>query len=141
MRSDKGITGIDITISVILITIFIGLISTLTYQIQKNSSDIERKTEATSYAVELLEQIKSEGFEKLPVKGNQKISSLPDGYITDQKGEATGYYRTVTVLDYTDLPGNETKTPELLKKVTVQIMYKSGKNEQTIEMSTIIAKD
>lgn len=141
MKSEKGITGIDITISVILITIFIGLISTLTYQIQKNSSDIERKTEATSYAVETLEQIKSEGFEKLPVKGNQKIEGIPDGYITDEEGEATGYYRTITVLDYTDLAGNETKTPELLKKVTVQITYKSGKNEQTVEMSTIIAKD
>lgn len=141
MRNEKGITGIDITISVILVTIFIGLISTLTYQIQKNSSDIQRKTEATSYAVETLEQIKSEGFEKLPVKGNQKINELPDGYIKDEKGEPTGYYRTVTVLDYTELSGNEAKTPELLKKVTVQILYRSGKNEQTVEMSTIIAKE
>lgn len=62
IKEEKGLTGIDISISIILITIFIAFIANLIVNINLNSEDIERKTIATSYAVQEIEQIKALGY-------------------------------------------------------------------------------
>ena len=62
IREEKGIAGIDIAISVIIITIFIALIANLIANINLNSKDTERKSIATSYAVQEIEQIKARGY-------------------------------------------------------------------------------
>lgn len=142
LKSQRGVTGIDITISVILITILISLITILTYNIQKNSQDVERKTEATSYAVEVLEKVKSEGFEILPQAGvSNKIDDerFKDGYIVDANGNPTGFYQEVRVEDYSEL--QEGKVADLLKRVTVTITYKSGKDTKTVELSALMSKE
>lgn len=62
IKEEKGATGIDIAISVILITIFIALIANLISNINLNSEDTKRKTIATSYAVQEIENIKAKGY-------------------------------------------------------------------------------
>lgn len=62
IKGEKGIAGIDIAISIILITIFIAMIGNLIININLNSEDIDRKTIATSYAVQEIEKIKSLGY-------------------------------------------------------------------------------
>lgn len=62
IKEEKGITGIDISISVILITIFIAMMANLIANINIDSKDIERKTKAVSYAVQEIEQIKALGY-------------------------------------------------------------------------------
>ena len=141
LKAESGITGIDITVSITLISIFIALIATITYNIQKKSADIERLSEATMYAVELVEEIKSGGFDILPAKGTNTIENYEPGYILDNEGKETPYYQEIQVLDYTELPGNESKVSEILKKVTVNVKYMSGSKEKTVELSTIISKE
>lgn len=62
IKEEKGLTGIDIAISIVLITIFIALIANLIANINLNSEDTKRKTIATSYAVQEIEQIKALGY-------------------------------------------------------------------------------
>ncbi len=62
IKEEKGITGIDIAISVVIITIFIAIIANLIANINVNNKDIERKTKATSYAVQEIEKIKAQGY-------------------------------------------------------------------------------
>lgn len=62
IKEEKGVTGIDIAISVILITIFIAMIANLIANININSKDTERKTKATLYAVQEIEKIKALGY-------------------------------------------------------------------------------
>lgn len=62
IKEEKGLTGIDIAISVILLTIFIAMIGNLIANINLNSKDTERKTIATSYAVQEIEKIKALGY-------------------------------------------------------------------------------
>lgn len=146
LKDEKGITGIDITIAVILITILISLITVLSYNIQKSSQDVQRKTEATSYAVEVLERVKSEGFEILPKVGEGNLINddrFKDGYIVDASGNPTGYYQEVRVQDYSELREGEggEKVPDLLKRVTVTISYKSGTDTEKVELSTLMSKE
>ena len=117
LKNEKGATGIDITISVIILALFIGLIVSLMYGINQSSKDIERKTQATNYAISEIEKLKAEDFETLE-------SKQTSGYIDD-----TPYYKTIKVIDYANLEENkgQDKEPGLVKKVTVEISYKSGK--------------
>lgn len=62
IKEEKGLTGIDIAISVIILTIFIALIANLIANINLNSENIERKTSATSYAIREIEKIKASGY-------------------------------------------------------------------------------
>ena len=65
LKQERGITGIDIAISIIIITIFVALLATIFFNINANSKGVERKTEATHYAISLIENIKNNGFDKL----------------------------------------------------------------------------
>ena len=43
MKNEKGITTIDVTVSIILITLFVALIAVLIYNVNKNSDSMERR--------------------------------------------------------------------------------------------------
>lgn len=44
VKSENGITNIDITVSIILITLFVAIIATLMYNINSNSNSVERRS-------------------------------------------------------------------------------------------------
>ena len=46
-----------------------------------------------------------------------------------------------TVIDYTDIDGNQDKTKDLVKKVTVKISYMFKAKEQSVELSTVLSKE
>lgn len=139
VKNEKGITGIDITLSVILIAIFIGILTTISYNIQNNEKQASRQAEALNYAIETIEEIKSLDFSELPTVGNSKITGFADGYITDSVGKATPYYRTVTVQDYNEI--NSNSESEVVKRVTVEISYKYQNESKSITLSTIKGKE
>lgn len=62
IREEKGIAGTDIAISIILLTIFVAMIANLIANINSNTKNIDKKTKATSYAVQEIERIKTLGF-------------------------------------------------------------------------------
>ena len=143
IKDEKGITEIDITLTVILITIFLAVVLTIFTSIQKNTTKLNRETEAMYYAVDTIETVKSLDFLQLPKKGTEKIENidnLKDGYIKDKSGNITSYYRTITVQDYTELSGNSSKTAEVLKKITVEIAYKDQNKNKSVTLSTIKVK-
>ena len=141
IKSEKGVTGIDITLSVILIAIFIGILATLSLNVQNNTKQAERNAEALNYAISTIEKVKSLSFSDLPTAGNSKITGLEDGYIIDSDGKSTPYYKTVTVQDYTELEGKSDLKAEIVKRVTVEISYKYQNKNKTITLSTIKSKE
>ena len=52
-----------------------------------------------------------------------------------------GFYRKITIEDYTDNPDNSDKIFGLVKKATVQITYMFKGKEQKVELSTVLAKE
>ena len=51
IKDEKGFTGIDITVAVIIIMLFMTLIGTIFYNITASHRQLERKTEATYIAI------------------------------------------------------------------------------------------
>ena len=125
-KNEKGITTIDITVSIILITLFVALIAVLIYNVNKNSDSMERRAEATNYVINAIAEIKTTNFDNLQ-NSEQNIGD-------------TGYYEKITVKDYVDLKKEDFIMSGLVKKVTVEVSYKDGNTTQTVDLSTIRTK-
>ena len=136
IKSERGITTIDITVSIILITVFVALIATLMYNLNSNTDALEKRTVAINYAIDKIEKLKAQEFSDLQDTDEQNNSF--------ENIDSTGYSRKITITDYANLPensGDNTILSGLVKKVTVEIAYKEGDTTQTVELSTVIAKN
>lgn len=128
-KNEKGYTGIDIAISVVVLFIFVSLIAFLSYGFNSSAKEIELKSQALSLAIDEIETIKS-------TITMENIHTLETA---TQETSTQGFYRTITVEDYADIA--PTKTRGLVKKVTVKIQYRFQTKQQMVELSTIVTKE
>ena len=136
-RNEKGYTGIDISVSVVILFIFVSIISMMIYQMNSSSKEVQLKTDATYLAINEIENIKNQGIDEYIGKSVANGNNV----ITENQEVEEGYYKTVTVIDYTDIDGNQDKTKDLVKKVTVKISYMFKAKEQSVELSTVLSKE
>lgn len=142
IREEKGITGIDIAISIIVITIFIAMIANLIMNINLNSKDTERKTIAISYAIQEIERIKSQGYiDSYENKGIDAEDVIQENDINDNNKKFTGYHKKILVKDYKLIQNDSTKQENLVKEITVEISYKLGNKDKTVSLSTYVTKE
>ena len=139
MRSEKGFTGIDISVSVIIAFIFVTIIAVLIYRVNSTSKEITLRSDATYIAINEIEQIKNNGFEEYGTRSEKDGTSVVTS--NEEVAGNEGFYKTITVIDYTDLPGNENKVKNIVKKATVKISYMFQAKEQSVEISTILSKE
>ena len=139
LRSEKGFNGIDISISVVIIFIFVSIIAALIAQVNSKSKEISLKNDATYIAINEIEKVKSNGIEeyvgKSEADGNNVICE------NEEIENEEGFYRTITVLDYADVEKDEEIEKDIVKKVTVKISYMFRNEEQKVEFSTIVSKE
>lgn len=130
MKSEKGYTGVDVAISVLVLFLFVSFIATLSYRVNSSSREIELKSKASEIAISEIEAIKNKTWED--------ITTEDIGY-RDTTEIEEGFYRTILVEDYHDI--DATKNSDVVKKVTVQIKYKFKGKEEMVEFSTMMAKE
>lgn len=141
-KSEKGITGIDIVASVIIVTIFITIIANIIANINLNSKDIENKTKATSYAVDAIETIKAAGYlADYQDKGISQEDIILEEDIKNENGEFTGYHKKITIKDYVLIKNDQSKQANIVKELTVEISYMNRKGNQNVKISTYITKE
>ncbi len=141
VKDEKGLTGVDITISIIVMTIFMAMIANLIVNIKLNTQDIKRKSTATSYAVQEIEKIKAQGYiNDYDSMGINSEETLKDEDIYNNS-EFSGYHKKVTIKDYVLVINNNTKTKDIVKEITVEISYKLGSKDKKIVISTYVSKE
>lgn len=142
IKEEKGFSQIDIVISVILITTFIVLIGNLIVNINLNSKNIERKSVATSYAVQEIEKIKAKKYiDNYENKGIEKEDIIEEKDIIDSTGNFSGYYKKISIKDYVLIQGDDTKQVNLVKEIIVEVSYKIGNEDKSVKISTYITKE
>jgi len=142
MRSQKGYTGIDIAISVIVIFIFVSLITMLIYNFNSSADELKIKSDATYIAVNEIEKIKSQDFSEF--LGMDKTTTVDKNgkSLVNQPVEGNeGFYKTTTILDYKDVNGDASIEKDIVKKVTVKISYMYKGKERSVQLSTILSKE
>lgn len=141
LKAEKGISSIDITVSIFLITIFMAFIITMINNINQNNKDIERKAIATSYAVQEIEKIKSQGYiDDYNGTGIIEEEIIKQEDINNENGDFSGFTKKVLIKDYCLIKGNENKEKDILKIITVNIIYNSKNEQKNISVSAYIAK-
>lgn len=141
VKNEKGLTGVDITISIVVMTIFMAMIANLIVNIKLNTQDIKRKSTATSYAVQEIEKIKAQGYiNDYDSIGINSEETLKDEDIYNNS-EFSGYHKKVTIKDYVLVINNNTKTKDIVKEITVEISYKLGSKDKKIVISTYVSKE
>ena len=94
IKSEKGYTGIDIAISVVVLFIFVSLIAVLSYNFNSRTREIELASEATYLAIDEIENIKNAGFDAI-----ETIRYDENNPYIDRETQTAGFFEKVTVKD------------------------------------------
>lgn len=160
IKDNKGITGIDITISIVILALFISLITSMFYNVSTIGKSVSRKSEAVYIAIQVIEATKQIGYNNLP-KGYIEEADLKN--ITSEEAEVAnttitlenlntllgeenaiklknGYSVNIKVENYRKIKGDLT-LEDILKRITVIVSYKEKNNEKSVELSTVILNE
>jgi len=165
LKSQKGITGIDLTISLIVIMLFVSIIATLSVKVSSSLASKRRIDIATNCMTEIIEKLDSmsytdveliQDFEK--VIGPEETYQEEEGKIYElrkavqtilsQKDENDEYKYSILqqeveqgvelkVETYVPNDYTEENPPDLVKKVTVKITYLLNNKPEEIEVTRL----
>lgn len=143
LKSERGVTGVDITVAVIIIILFVSVITGLLYNIYAGSIANERNVEAHSYLISLFQKIDTIAYEQ--VIEDSKVES-PDIFIqklelafsgenvTVKRGMNNtypgGYLIEVSVTNYNEQDG-KTDKQDWIKIIEAKVTYRMGNNTKT----------
>ncbi len=158
LRNNKGYTGIDISIAMIIILIFIPTIFGIVYNMQKYRTRTEREASALNIATDILELAKSLDYSNINFEDtgvlkeilntkysqsevNSSIDINEDGYVYDYYttiGTNNEHYRIqIGILKY--FPENVVENNDgFVKKVKVIVTYPIGNSTKSINISTVL---
>ncbi|CCZ17398.1 unknown [Clostridium sp. CAG:780] len=125
LKNNKGITGIDLTISIIVLTIFAGLIVGLMVNNYNVAIEIQKGANAMSYATMILEKVDEKAYEKVT---NNFVQELGDEISINS--------------DYTvNLEVNQADDKDYVKRVTVKVTYTVNNEEKSLEIRKLKIKE
>lgn len=135
IKENKGFTTIDIVVSVSMIVLFIGLITSLFYNFYITTSARNRNAIATNCLIDVIEEIKMMKYDEIDdnsieqlIKNFEENSTIPRGY------KVTG-----EIQKYNEIEGNTDKK-DFIKILKVMVEYTVQEKIETIEISTLITK-
>ena len=140
--NSKGITGTDAIIAIFLISLFTGIIATLSYNIYVSSTFTNRSVQANQYVIDFFEYVDRMEFEVATTenlvkyindKNDSKISAKQ---LSDANNLTTPYKMEINVELYP-----EDRKMDLVKIVSISLSYKIANKEQKIEIQRVKAKD
>jgi len=169
-KNNKGVTMVDITIAIGIIFLFSSLITGLIYNYSNSTKSIQRKTEATNQAVNIIEALKTIDYYKI----NQELpTDISVGEVVENNGISIkkeeenlykfdvetlkaisekdngntielellqGYSAEIQLEKYADRDGNKNKEDAIII-ATVTVTYKVGNQDQDVELTTLLVKE
>ena len=160
IKNNKGLTGVDVTIAVVILAIFVTLITNMFYNVSQIANTVNRKSQATYIAVQVIEAMKQLEYNSLP-KGYVGESDLVDMTVEEAEIENTtitleglntilgdekkiklnnGYSVDIKVENYIKIK-DDLELKDILKQLTVTVKYKNKNKEQKVELSTVVVNE
>lgn len=155
LKKDEGFAGIDISISVIIILIFIPTMFGIVYNIQKTNVSVQRKSNAVGIATNIIEIVKNESYGNISKEESSKLNqdilskytktSSNSEIIEDEGYNGFLYYSSVGEKNehYVIQVGiknyypSESETEDLIKQIRVRVYYPYGNKLKNVEINTI----
>ena len=150
-KNNKGYTGIDISIAMIIILVFIPTIFGIVYNLQKIRSRTERETIAVNIATDVLEIARSLNYSEVFISNensefktllNNKYSNMQNSNNTVNCNYSDvnniHYKIQVTVSNYYPADIEVQDQNDLVKQITAEVMYPVGNSTKSINISTVL---
>ena len=150
-KKNSGFAGIDISISMIIILIFIPTIFGIVYNIQKINADVKRKSTAVNIATNVLEIVKSEDYSNLSTSSSKLNTDIKTKYEAstykntdkEETGYSYVYYKTIgengeqyqIQLGIKNYYPSDTDRQDYVKQVKVRVFYPYGDSVKDIDIS------
>ncbi len=154
-KSQKGFAGSDALIAILIITLFTGIIATISYNIYLANSSVKRTSQATGYIIDMFEYIDKTYYDDVTLEnltnyfnnkyyyeeGSDTVKDDADVKVQeDDEDVETPYKVKLSVEQYNETENNEDKL-DLVKEITMTVTFKTGNKEQTIEMKKIKSRE
>lgn len=137
LKNERGFTTADVVVAILIIVVFAGIIVTLYRNYVLVSKQVERKAQATNYAVELIEEIKQNSDEYFTEENEFEDRTIVAN--NEPLEENSAYSKTITVEDYSLT--NEEAAPGVVKTVNVTVSYNLEGKVESVQLSTVISKE
>ena len=124
--NEKGITGIDLTIGIIELSIFTGVIVSLMLNAYSTSIEVKKSANAMAYATIILEKVDEKSFEDVNDSFVAYLEALGEVDISD---------------DYTITFNTEVLEENLFKKATITVSYDVNDDQKSITINKLKIKE
>lgn len=154
LKNNKGFAGVDVSIAVIIVLIFVPTIFGISYTTKKINADVKRKSEATNIITNVLEIVKSEKYEDVKADSSILLADIGEKYSTstyknkekEEDGFSYAYFSKTGANDehYQIQLGiknyypTEDDTEDLIKQVKVRVFYPHDNKVKDIDVSIVI---
>lgn len=126
ISNNKGVTGIDLTVAIIILTLYTGIIVTLMSNTYRTSTEIQMGANAMSYATMVLEKVDEKAYEEIDNNFVTKLKSSGEVQMND---------------NYTvEISTNELEE-NMFKKVQVSVKYNLNGEEKSIVINKLKIKE
>lgn len=157
IKNNKGITLVDISISIMIIFLFSSLITGLIYNYSTSTKTVNRKAEATQYAITVIEKLKQIGYDSVEYalneneiiykqnkdKGNYYTLGIDNEIFGGENLQKNGYKVTIQLQKYSETVENINKEgiQDAIIISTVTVEYKVGTQDKNVELRTLLVKE
>lgn len=128
LKDNKGVTGIDIAVAVVILILFVSLITGLFYNLSTSTKRIDRKVVATNIAVDTIEKMKLVEFNKLTETERKNIENS-DIEILSSVSVPKGYTVEYAIDNYND--------QNAVKIISAFVKYKDNSIEDEVKIETL----
>jgi hypothetical protein len=130
MKNNKGASLVDVVVSILILSLFAGIIGSLFYQIGYYSNLAKYNALATHYAVKVAEDIDKMAYESVTNQLNTNI--IPNYNVRD------GYEIRLDVRNYND---RDNTKQDILKIVTINVDYSFRGRTETYKIEKLKVKE
>ena len=143
IKKQNGFAAADALIAILILSLFTGIVATLSYNVYIASTSAKRSVEADSYIIDFYEYVDVSTFESITEENLvDYINGLKDSKISATNLNIdslnTPYKMKISVDDY--IPNGAT-AGGLVKNVSLTIKYNVGKKTNTIQIQHVKAND
>lgn len=126
ISNNKGITGVDLTIGIIVLTLYTGVIISLMSRSYQLSKEIQMSANAMSYATIILEKVDEKAYEDIDADFVSKLQSSGEVKMSS---------------DYTIDFSTEELEKDLFKKVKVSVKYNLNGETKSLVINKLKIKE
>lgn len=138
IKQNKGIGLSDAIIAIAIFMIFTGIIVSISYNVYIQSNFVKRNEQATNYVVEVFEYAQSMVFEN--INSQNLVDYINNKYENAKAIEGIYSDDSESLGAYTIFINVSNKYPNYINQIDITVMYKLGRKNKTVSMSTLINK-